>query len=149
MAGIIPVAPADPYSPTVEEWSAFMQSIAEAAKNKAIISVVIEDASGSPSRDWRIPGEWFAVSPRYSITPPIVTPPPPPTPTYELLYVTSSTGLKVRKSPSVTAEQIGSLAYGVQAMVTGSTPADGYTWGQLQSGGYVAREFLSKIQPPL
>lgn len=159
MGIVVQTFPFDPYNPTVAEWDTFMKAIATAPSG-AIISLSLQGAALSDPTvaDVKIPVEWIKVSPRFDVVPPVVTPPTPPAPTYELFYVTSTTGLKVRKTPSVAGEQIGSLAYRAQAMVTGSTEvtekdATGatvtYHWGALQSGGYVAREFLSKTQPPL
>lgn len=149
MGGLLPTSPVIPAEPTVAEWSAFMQAIATAPDN-AIVSMVVQDATGNPTvADFRVPAKWITVSPRFAVTPPVVEPPSPPPPTYEIMYVISATGLKVREKPTTSSTQIGTLAYRAQANIAGSTPADGFTWAQLQSGGYVAREFLSKIQPPL
>lgn len=149
MGGELPVIPTVVTEPTVAEWNAFMTALATAGAD-ATVSMVIQDASITPTvADFRVPAKWITVSPRFAVTPPVIDPPvvtPPPV-VYEIMYVTSTTGLKVREQPTTSGKQIGTLAYRAQANVTGSTPADGFTWAQLQSGGYVAREYLSKVQP--
>lgn len=59
------------------------------------------------------------------------------------ITVTVSEGLRVRKSPSLSAEQIGLLSKGTEKVYTHYVDADGIRWVKLKEGGYAARRDLS------
>lgn len=58
------------------------------------------------------------------------------------VYVKAGSGLLVRNAPS--GSIIGSRGYGQKVSLTGAEQvANGYTWAQLASGGWVAKDYLS------
>lgn len=58
------------------------------------------------------------------------------------ITVTAKEGLRVRKSPSLKAEQTGLLAHGAKREYTHYVDAEGIRWVKLKEGGYAARRQL-------
>lgn len=58
------------------------------------------------------------------------------------ITVTVKEGLRVRKAPSLSAEQIGLLSKGTKKVYTHYVDAEGIRWVKLKEGGYAARRTL-------